>query len=344
MRNFKKALAAALGFLLCVVLIFGTIVWPYFHGQSFYYEDAQVRDDLAGSLDLLISGASHGACAFDTHTLDAELGVNSYNLSGPLMTMPARKTLLCKELDRNPVKTVIIELSCNALTRDRKAEGPEGDIYALPRMGGFSERARFFFGSFPPEEWLGVGADTLDRGLQAWKARLRGDPPAMDPADKGFLPRDSWDMSMTDREFAEIHGTTAMVTRDRWDNKVPLYDMIQICKDRGIEVILVTAPMSDRMLAQFSGLELSHQWFVFCAETYGCPYLDFNLYRDRDDLFPDETAFFDSYHLSTEGARTFTRELTGLLEKVRAGQDVSALFFDNYDQMDEAMRARYSAP
>ncbi len=343
MRSFKKALAATLGFLACVVLIAGGIVWPYIHGQSFYYEDAAIRDNLAGTVDTLVSGASHGACAFDTHVLDAA-GASSYNLSGPLMTMPARQTLLYKELDRNPVKTVFIELSCNSLTRDRETEGPEGDIYALPRMGNFIERMRFFFRSFRPEEMLGVCADTLERGRDAWKALLRGTPPAMDPADKGFLPRDSHDQSIRPQEFAQIHNRTAVSEQDLWDNKLPLYDMIDTCQSRGIEVILVTTPMPDRMLAEYSNLNRTYHWHLFCAQSHDCVFLDFNLYKRRDELFPDETAFFDSYHLSTEGASTFTRELTELCEKIRAGEDVSDLFYQNYDEMDQAMSEQYGAP
>ena len=343
MRNFKKALAATMGFLVCLILFAGGIAWPYIHGQSFYYEDAAIRDELAGSLDTLVSGASHGACAFDTHALDAG-GACSYNLSGPLMTMPARQALLYKELDRNPVKTVYIELSCNTLTRNRRTEGPEGDIYALPRMGNLFERVRFFFQTFRPEERLAVCADTLDRGLDAWKALLHGTEPAIDPANKGFLPRDSQDLSLTAAEFAQIHGRTAVSEQDLWDNKLPLYDMIRTCQSRDIEVILVTTPVSDRMLAEYSNLEQSHQWYLFCANTYGCSYLDFNLYKQRDKLFPDETAFFDAYHLSTEGAQTFTRELTDLCDRIRAGEDVSDLFYANYHEMDQAMSEQYGAP
>ena len=343
MRNFKKALAATLGFLACLILLLGGIIWPYIHGQSYYYEDAAIRDGLAGTIDTLVSGASHGACAFDTYTLD-EAGACSYNLSGPLMTMPARQALLYKELDRNPVKTVYIELSCNTLTRNRKLEGPEGDIYALPRMGNLVERVRFFFRYFREEEWLAVFADTMERGVEAWKALLHRTPPAIDPANKGFLPRDSQDLTLSQAEFAQIHGRTAVATEDLWDNKLPLYDMIRTCQSRGIEVVLVTTPVSDRMLAEYSNLEQTHQWYLFCANTHGCTYLDFNLYRQRDELFPDDTAFFDSYHLSTEGAQTFTRELTDLCARIRAGEDVSPLFYADYHEMDQAMSEQYGAP
>ena len=344
MRNFRKAMAATLGFVLCLALIAGIIVWPYFHGETFYYEDAGVRDELAGSIDTLVSGASHGACAFHSRVLDEALGVCSYNLSGPLMTMQARKTLLEKELDRNPVKTVFIELSCNALTRSRAKEGYEGELYALARMGSFRERVGYFFRAFEEEDYLGVWADTLQRGFDAWKSVLRKAPPVFDPADKGFLPRDPQDLRMDAQTFSGLHNTVAIDQEAFWDNKIPLMEMVELCQSRGVEVIFVTTPMSDRLLAQFTNLEEPRQWYLFYSQTYGCPYWDFNLYRDRDALFPDDTAFYDLYHLSEQGAETFTRELAAVYQKYRAGQDVSGLFYENYAALDAAMTEAYGMP
>ncbi len=343
MRNFKKAIFSAIGFLACVIVPVLVIVWPYFTGSLYYYEDAQVRDDLAGSIDFLISGASHGSCAFDPKALDEELGVQSYNLSGPLMGMQAREALLQKELARNPVDTVIVELSCNTLTRDRREEGIEGDLYALPRMGSFSEGAAYFQAAFAPEEYLSVLADTLQRGLQCWKDQLSGKASAVDPADKGFLERESVDLSMTGQEFAQLHNTVALDAEARWDNKEYLWSMVEQCQAQGIEVLFVTTPLSDRLLAQYSNLEESHQWSLYYAQQYGCAYLDFNLYRQRDALFPDDTAFYDLYHLSGSGAEIFSREVAELYQRMKAGEDVSALFYESYAEMDAAMAEAYGA-
>lgn len=344
MRSFKKALLAALGFFACVIAFAGILIFPYFHGESYYYEDARVRDDLAGTVDTIVSGASHGYCAFDSCILDEELGTSTYNLSGPMMTMQARDTLLKKELDRNPVKTVFIEVSCNMLVRDRRLEGPEGDIYALPRMGSFRERLSYFFAAFEPEEYLTVCADTLDRGIQAWKARLRGEGSKVDESARGFLRRDSRDLSVTPEEFAELHNKTRMDMQDLWTNKEYFWDMVEACQDRGIEVILVATPLSDRKLIEYTNLETPYGWMCYYAEKYGCPFLDFSLYRERDALFDDATAFFDEYHLSSTGAAVFTRELAELYRAIQNGEDVSPLFYRSYNELDEAMTEAYGNP
>lgn len=344
MRNFKKAVFAVLGFALCLILFAAIIVTPYFRGQYYYYEDAQVREDLAGSIDTIVNGASHGMCAFVPEVLDSELGVSSYNLSGPLATLGGRQELLHKELERNPVKTVFIELSCNTLTRGRDVEGSEGDLYMMARMSSFRERVSYFFRAFRDGEYLGVCADTLDRGFHAWNELLHGDPPTVKPEARGFLAREPADLSMTDEEFAAMHNAVAIEETTYWENKEHLFAMIEECQAKGIEVVFVTTPLSDRKLANFSNLELTHQWYLYYAQQYAVPYLDFNLYRQRDELFPDDTGFYDEYHLSAEGAETFSRELAKVYRAMKAGEDVSDLFYSDYYELDEAMVQAYSTP
>ena len=60
MRSFKKALLSTLAVLLCFALLVAIAVYPYFACDAFYYQDASVRQSLAGQFDLLISGASQG--------------------------------------------------------------------------------------------------------------------------------------------------------------------------------------------------------------------------------------------------------------------------------------------
>lgn len=343
MHNFKKALLATLGFLACVLLAAAVIVWPYFTGEYYYYEDAQVREELAGSLNVIVSGASHGYCAFDPSVLDEELGVNSYNLSGSLMTMCSRAALLRKELARNPVDTVLIELSLNTLTRDRVDEGPEGDIYALPRMGSLANGIGFFFEAFAPEEYLSVCADTLDRGLDSWSDLLHNEPSKVPSEDKGFLRRDAQDLSMTPEEFDQFHHMYALPEDALWENKEYLLEMVELCQTQGVEVIFITTPISDQMLAQYSNLELPYQWYQFYAQQYGCQFLDFNLYRQRDALFPDETAFYDKAHLSASGAEIFSRELADLYLRIQNGEDISSLFYESYEEVDAALCEAYRA-
>ena len=91
------------------------------------------------------SGASYAMRGFRPDILDQELGVNSYNLSCSRQTMQGRHELLNLELNRNPAKTVVLELSYDSMTRNRDEEGPEGDMYMLGNSAVLCQESTFLF-------------------------------------------------------------------------------------------------------------------------------------------------------------------------------------------------------
>lgn len=340
MRSFKKLAATVLGFFLCAALLSVVIIWPYFTDRAYDYEDAQVRDSLAGTLDTLVSGASQAYVAFGPSDYDAECGTSSYNLSGSRMTMYARNMLLHKELERNPVKTVFIEVSLDTMARDRETETPEGDLYALPRMG--EQRWEFFRAAFRPREYPQLYADLLLRGLRTWRTRLFGDAPAVSDDYRGQHTRKAKNMRMDAQEFADIFETLELSEELCEENVRLLSEMIEDCQARGIEVVIFTTPLTDHIVAEYCNLDEITGWYRSYAEACGCTYLDFNLLRERSELFPNDTAFADNNHLSPEGAKVFTAELAELMKRLAAGEDISDCFYASYAQLREVLAEQYA--
>ena len=88
MRSFKIALKIlrTVGiFLLAVAMLSAGFVWCYLHGENYHYQDSRERDELAGSVTVLVNGASYAYMGIRPDILDSYLGVRSYNLSGMLM-------------------------------------------------------------------------------------------------------------------------------------------------------------------------------------------------------------------------------------------------------------------
>ena len=80
MRSFKqviKALSVVIAFCLTVAIITEFICAPYFYGKAFYYQDGELRDDMAGEIDFIISGASQAQRAISPKVLDKLLSCNS---------------------------------------------------------------------------------------------------------------------------------------------------------------------------------------------------------------------------------------------------------------------------
>ena len=333
MRNFKKTARVVLALLLCVLMLYAGYTAPYFYGTAYYYQDASARSALRGSLNLLISGSSHAFRAFIPEQLDRTLGTESYNLACSMQTMEGRYHLLCKELERNPVQTVVIELSYNALTRSRAAEGPEGDLYQLGRYANPLDRWAYFFTAFSPSEYGEVYHDTLTRSAEAWKKLLTGEMGLQSV--RGYLGLDPVDQRLPENErAAHFHTQSLSVTQDP-ESVFYFERSMELCAAKGLRVILVTTPMPTRTLLEFDGLETVRGWYAAYAERYGCEFYDFNLLKTAD--YPDETAFFDASHLSRSGAEAFTADFCTIVQQAARGEDVSARFYPDYDRLLQAL-------
>ncbi len=335
MHSFRKTAFVTLVLLLCIALVFSVYTAPYFYGTAFSYQDSGARNALAGQLDTLICGSSHAFRAFIPEQLDQALGTNSYNLSHSMQTMGGRYYLLKKELNRNPVKTVILELSYNALTRNREKEGPEGDIYELGRFSNPLDRWSFFFSAISPSEYGKLYYDTIDRSTTAWKALFQGTMGLQ--STRGYLGLDPVDQSISPEQRETVfHSLLFSVKQD--EQTVSYFEKcMELCREKGVRVLLITTPMPEKTLLTYDGLETVRGWYAAYAERYGCEFYDFNLLKSKTRDYPEDTAFFDQTHVSRFGAQTFTADLCTVLRKVENGDSISDLFYKSYSEMEQAL-------
>lgn len=340
MHSFRRTLLKVLVFLFAIVLVTMVITEPYFQSELYHYQDGAVRDLYAGRFDTLICGSSHAYRGLMPTVLDEHLGTTSYNLSSSLMTMHGRYEMLKKELNRNPVKFVILDISYNALTRCRATEGPEGDIYQLARYRNPLERAVYFFKYTPIDDYGRIYYDSLKRGWDAIPAFLRGEgrpgtsnkyeTMGCHPAERSRIPK---------LEEGKYHTLKVKETLDPQSVHY-MEKMIDLCKSRDIPVLVVAVPISERMILANSNMDkVMGDCKTFCEE-HDVPMLDFNLYHDRPELFSDEESFYDAYHVSENGAQACTDLLGETILKMQSGEDVSALFYDSYSELEEVLLSR----
>lgn len=333
MRNSKKAILASVSFLLCVILISGSLIGLYYHGNVYAFEDAGARRDLADSLDFIFIGASHGQAAFIPEQFDAIVGCSSYNLSGSMMPIHARKVLIEKEIERNPIKTVVLEISYDALERDQqKVASTEGDAYVLARLDSPLERASYIASYIPFDNLDYCYATSMLMGLVGARNIVTHDlaKPASD--NKGFIGAKSNDISLSPEQL-DSHNTSSLgPARD--ENLKEIHEIIQLCKQHNIQIIIVFSPVSNSLLYRTSNEDEIYDAFcAFCTDN-DCPVINFDLYKDRFDLFNDATSFEDDYHLSEEGAAAFTNAMAITFRSLAEENDISSLFFDSYSEME----------
>ena len=336
MRNFKKVLASLVSVVLLAAVASCLIMEPYLHSERFFYQDARVREELAGQLDVITLGASNGMCAFDPSVMDRVLGCESYNVSVSMMPMAGREFFLRLETGRNPIHTVIMDVSSETLVREEAAEHAEGDNFVFAQLSGMGQRLEYLTRYVPFDTWQDLYANVFSSSLRYWLTVLRGDTASdLDAAAKGFYGRDGRDISLNAEEARELHNTQYLDTPFREDSLASLIRQIEYCRERGIRVVLAVCPKSDVELWERDNLDLFRQELEEVAREYDCLLIDANLLKDRSSLWNDRESFYDGDHMSAQGAQVFTEWFCSLLLEAEQG-DISGYFYDTYQQAREA--------
>lgn len=335
MHNFKKVIASLITVLLLFSILSLMIIEPYFNSEMTYYQDGRLRDSLAGKINLISIGASNNLCAFNSKILDEELNCFSYNLSGTLMTLNARKFLLEKEMERNPVQTVIMDMSYETLTRNENEEHAEGDSVTYARFSTMKERVKFLKKSISFYEWPVVYHRTYFNGIENWLARIKGIKiKGIDYTTKGFLEKKANNIELSKTEAKQNYQIKKLNTEFREENIEKMKDMIKKCHSNNIEVILVVAPSSDSRLWKESDQDVFYSWVTKFSKEQNCTFYDMNLIKNRYQVFNDRESFFDDQHMSLAGAKACTKTFCDIYKKSKVG-DVSNMFYANYENMKQ---------
>ena len=333
MHNFKKALLSMLLFGMIFAAVSAVIIHPFLNAEHGYYQDSKLRNSLAGSLDFLVIGASNSLEAMDCRVIDKQLNSNSYNLSAGLMTLDARRFFLQKEVQRNPVDTVVIDLSYQTLTRNEHDEDAAGDETALGRLESVKERWQYLWRCVDFDDWLNVYSRQFVLGLEYWMSMIKGaDSCAVDYDAKGFYARPANDLTIKESEIQDRYQKIKMDLDWKEENIEKLTELISYCKDHDIRVILAVMPLPDAAVWQNQGEEEFLQIASQMASENECEFYDFNLFRGRYDCWNDQTSFFDVQHMSAEGAAAFTKVFCNVIQKAET-EDVSQYFYPSYEAM-----------
>ena len=333
MQTFKRVIVSSLSFLLILAIVSCAILIPWKNSESGYYMDSKLRGNLAGEIDFVVIGASHGLAAFIPRIIDDELGCYSYNLCGSLMTMNSRTYLLKKELNRNPIKTVVLEISYNALTRTYEKDYGDGEFITLLRLDSFPERLSYMIQYVDFNDWLNIYCRDMNSALSDWRSALIHNVSCVNYEAKGYKSKETVNIALSNDEIIESYNSSSAAGEFTSANMEQFYELIKSCKEKNCEIYVVCTPVSDSCIWR------NDDWDVFYTEMYkiceeqGVEWLDFNLLKDRYDIFSDSETFYDELHLSNNGAELFTHAFTKVVNLYRSGTDVSDMFYNSYSEM-----------
>ena len=337
MKIFNKIILPAIAFLLILSIASTIIIATLVNSEWEHCFDLKNRDKLAGSVELLICGASQGMNHYNTYTIDEQLGT-CYNLSGPAMTWSAKTVVLEEELSRNNVRYVIIDISHNSLMQDPSVSG---EYYGLPRVSKGS-RIEYFFKQIDFSLWYELYGKLMNEGTRCLASKLLGENSFLGTtsinncnySDKGFRYNKSCaDITLTETEIVDNYKIKQTKIDFPEGNIKNLQKMIELCKHYGAQPIIVQSFASDRLNWEYDGLEKLHNYLETFSVENNCFFIDGNLLKTRYSDFSDEFSFSDDQHLSGEGATMFSEKICEIIHLIEDNKEISELFYPSYSEM-----------
>lgn len=331
MQTFKKVIISCSVFIAILLIISAVVIEPMIQFGMYYYCDGNYRDHTAGEYELFFMGDSDGLAAFSPSAFQKYTGIKSYNLCGEKNTSTSEYYLLNKELKRNPVRTVFLQVGVDTFQRDYSNEHSEGNAVTLMRTNSFIERIGFLAKYEPIDRWLDIYSGMMTRGILCWERQLtHNNDSRFNEQLKGWHKLDSVDLSLNEKEALASYNTEELDCEFRSDRVEEFLSIINMCKEYGAEVIVVMVPMADKYIWKKANCdEIYDRIYSLCVEN-NTPFVDFNLFKDRYELFSDKYSYKDSIHLSAVGAESFTKRLAEIYSCYEIDD---SFFYDNYELM-----------
>lgn len=298
----------------------------------------------AGSIDTLFLGSSHCYHSFDPALIDARLGTHSFN-AGTSQQLPDGSYWLLREAAaENELDTVYLEMFYTLYNESESRAVPQAAFLITDYMRPASPNRYAYLWEMGglaalPDLLLPARHNIAEPGelKELWKAKLTD----------GYAPENYAYLTYPDEKYAgrgyvcgRSTAQNGFDTIRNVDAAAPLSDfgwknlrrITQFCKEQGIRLVLVTAPLPSAYAADTD----NYQAFVdavraFAAEQ-GIDYWDFTLYRDVQALPLTGEHFADAHHLNDAGARLFGEVFCQVAAQSAAGQDAAPLFYDTLTQ------------
>ena len=250
------------------------------------------------SLELIVYGSSHAWCGIDTGMLYEEYGIEGYNYGCAWQHVNTTQLFLDDSfISQNP-KVVVFETDMlEALLTDTDMCG---EIYYSKNVGTLDAKWKYLRQCFGNKafRYIGYILPTIvfhENWKELSEESFMNNSNTHDfVASRGYLGSDS-------NERANI-GRYEEFSQEDIPNEIFLIfdEMVQMCKQRGIEVVLCTLP--------YEG-EYKYAEFVEAyAKENGLKYI--NCFEKYEELQIDSNSDFrDSGHLNDNGARKITADL-----------------------------------
>lgn len=317
-------------------LLFALIVAAAFHMAGEKYKQAAEKntvnaftkermdgfyDQPENSLDMVFIGSSHSYCTFDPEIADMALGTNSWQLGTPSQHPDTSYYLLREVLNHQQPKTVVMELYWDVLDDEFELKQAEALFEVLRNDGLREEYIKEVFPegdkvkySLPAiryqQDYFAYAGNEMEKGLEdelgvskPWTAPANGTEYYRS---KGYV---YCDIIMDNSEYDKTNQFKYFNGKDWQFNptqKKYVEKIISLCKENGINLIFVTAPVANVSMDFIENYDRVNEQVSSFASENNIPYIDYNIVNMEERLLENEN-FRDDAHLNHSGIEIVDR-------------------------------------
>ena len=334
MRNIRK-IAVRLVLIALILILFESLVEflyrPYDQADLYTIRELE---ECQGKIETLFLGTSTAHRAFAPEIFDEALDTFSFNLSTNIQPLSGTLHLLKEQARENPLERVFLGVSPSAFKKEDANTWQKVEVY--DRLLTLQGKLSYLVEENTPEEWLDLALYSVREEEYGDFARVKENvaykqsdayrqniPPGGQYRGKGYIARGKKFEGKTYDTFEK--GTPT------WEPNAPseqsLIEIMEYCKEQGIELILTYIPATGKELIKYKDLSVIHDYFQGLADEYGTEFWDFNYYANLKEEFTNKM-FFDKKHLNYAGSQKFSEIFAEIYQAYRTGQGVESYFLD----------------
>ena len=344
-KVWKRCLAVILLLLVIGgVEIFAQQCFDTVHMSDYYNYDIRRIEKAGTNVGMIIAGASHVYHACDVDLLAKEFGFEEViDASSASLPNDGAYYLLKDLLERCDPEYVLVELTWDRLLPKDPGGEKRGRLLAADRLP-WPKRLEYAASCFPPAEWLNLSA-MYRFGGEVWGfSQLKSNYERRKAVAEGDWTKEP-DRAYVKNGYACYYETSARgsfaAERNGFsEDRVSKHELEyirktwELCEKEGVKLIWITVPTSMEELYSVEDLEGCIEYTNNYLKQFGCPYLNYNLLKGREELFPD-TVFSDAHHLAANGAQIFSGHLADTIRRMERGEDVRGLFYDSFADLQK---------
>ncbi|KSV58821.1 hypothetical protein [Acetivibrio ethanolgignens] len=352
MQIFKKGVKIAAFFALGVFLLF--IVNEAYLASSYVKLMFHELYHQEKNIDLFFCGASHTYRSFVPSIFDEELEINSFNLGTSNQTYEGGYFLLKEALKKNRPSTVVMEITYSNLEYV-DGETKLSDYILLDNMRNGANKCNYVKSAMETEELAEVMFPCYRN--RSTKTPLEAIKNLKDKWENGYfknLPIKVFRDGKILEEYQEkgfVYSYDSFEERELVVEPYPwkketiheqkifwLKKTTALCKEKGIDIIWVTAPIPEVSIIKLENYEEIHLFIEQLAQETGVEYYDFN-YCKREYLpRNDKIYYYDSSHMNGKYALLFSDGVARILkERKMENFDKENYFYNSYDEWKEGV-------